>query len=137
MSELVGKILARERRPGGCDSDGQLLARAKVLSQEYLGGRAEPVSVRWVASMRTRWASCTPADRSIRMSERLRPLPAWVLDYVLVHELAHLIEPAHNQRFWSLVAGYPRTEKARGFLEGVTVAAGWAISDDGAGGLEQ
>lgn len=79
--------------------------------------------------MRTRWASCTPADTTIRVSERLRDVPAWVLDYVLVHELAHLREAGHNARFWELVRRYPKTERAIGYLEGLSAAAGWGISE--------
>ena len=55
---------------------------------------------------------------AIRLSARLQSLPAWVVDYVLVHELAHLLEPAHNDRFWALVNRYPLAERARGFLAG-------------------
>jgi hypothetical protein len=49
-------------------------------------------------------------------------MPEYVVDYVLVHELVHLLEPGHDARFWSLVARYPRAERARGFLEGVEQA---------------
>ena len=54
-------------------------------------------------------------------------MPGWVLDYVLLHELAHLIEPGHGPRFWALLADYPQLERARGYLEGVAAAAGLAI----------
>ena len=83
--------------------------------------------MRWVPPMRTRWASCTPADGTIRVSERLRDVPAWVLDYVLVHELAHLLEPGHDARFWAWVHRYPRTERAIGYLEGLSAAAGLGL----------
>src|SRR3954464_13574425 len=53
------------------------------LARRYLEGRAEPTTVRWVPAMTTRWASCTPVDGTIRISERLRDVPAWVVDYVL------------------------------------------------------
>ena len=46
----------------------------------------------------------------------MREFPAWVVDYVLVHELAHLRYCSHGPRFWSLVARYPLAEPARGYL---------------------
>jgi predicted metal-dependent hydrolase len=130
--EWVGRMVARvegtsSRRRG----DAALARRARELSARYLDGRAVPTSVRWVPVMRTRWASCTPADGSIRLSERLRDMPAWVLDYVIVHELAHLLESGHGARFWRLVERYPRTERARGYLDGVTAAAHLPIDAEG------
>lgn len=102
------------RRP----SDDALTVRARELSERYLGGRAQPASVRWAKNQQTRWGSCTPADRTIRLSTRLRGVPPWVLDYVLLHELAHLLEPGHGAAFWALLEPYPRTERARGYLDG-------------------
>lgn len=105
----------RRRRP----SDEALLARATALSRAHLGGLAVPSSVRWVSNQRTRWGSCTPADRSIRISDRVKGAPEYVLDYVLLHELAHLLEAGHGPAFWRLLEAYPRTERARGYLEGL------------------
>jgi len=123
VAELVERILARERRAvsgGARASDAALTRRARELSGRYLPGGPAPASVRWVTGMRTRWASCTPVDGTIRMSDRLRSAPSWVLDYVLVHELAHLQVPGHGARFWALVASYPQTERARGYLDGLS-----------------
>ncbi len=106
----------RRRRP----SDEALLARATALSGSYLGGLAVPSSVRWVSNQRTRWGSCTPADGSIRISDRVKGAPEYVLDYVLLHELAHLLEAGHGPAFWRLLEAYPRTERARGYLEGLS-----------------
>ena len=94
------------------------MERAQGLSRKWLGGRALPESVRWVPAMTTRWASCSPGSREIRISEALRDVPAYVLDYVVVHELAHLVVPGgHPPEFWELVRTFPRTERAMGYLE--------------------
>ena len=74
--------------------------------------------------MGRRWASCTPAEGTIRVSDRLRDVPEHVLDYVLLHELAHLLVPGHGPAFWRLLASYPRLERARGFLDGLAHAEG-------------
>jgi predicted metal-dependent hydrolase len=103
----------RRRRPPG---DGELERRAKVLVARHLDGSVEPRSVRWVSNMRSRYGSCTPDEGTIRLSDRIALYPAWVRDYVLVHELVHLIVPNHSAAFWNLVARYPLAERARGFL---------------------
>jgi predicted metal-dependent hydrolase len=118
MVARVEKAEAR-RRPG----DDDLLRRARELGHSWLDGRAEPVSVRWVDNQRSRWGSCTPADRTIRLSRRLQDMPGWVVDYVLVHELAHLLEAGHDARFWSLVDRYPRAEAAKAWLDGYSAGA--------------
>jgi predicted metal-dependent hydrolase len=125
VDQMVAKLQTREeRRRRTLGSDDDLVTRARELSEAHLGGRAVPVSVRWVENQNRRWGSCTPADRTIRLSGRLRGMPEFVVDYVLVHELAHLLEPTHNARFWSLVHAYPRAERALGFLEGVEHGSG-------------
>ncbi|WP_421111615.1 M48 family metallopeptidase [Streptomyces sp. NEAU-S77] len=127
---MLDKLAAQEsKRMLG---DTELAARAEWLSEQYLGGRARPASVRWVTNQNTRWGSCTPAEGSIRLSHRLKGMPEYVVDYVLVHELAHLLVPGHGRRFWELLEAYPRTERARGYLEGV-VAAGRLPHLPGAG----
>jgi hypothetical protein len=72
--------------------------------------------VRWSDQQTSRWGSCTIDTGAIRLSSRMREFPAWVVDYVLVHELAHLRYRSHGPRFWSLVARYPLAERARGYL---------------------
>ncbi|NYD41047.1 M48 family metallopeptidase [Nocardioides panaciterrulae] len=104
-------------------SDADLRQRARALSDKYLGGLATPESVRWVDNQKSRWGSCTPGDRTIRLSARLRGMPAWVIDYVIVHELAHLLEPGHDDRFWAWVDRYPQAERAKGYLLGWSAAA--------------
>jgi predicted metal-dependent hydrolase len=120
LARLAAQDARRDaRRPAG---DDELAARALALSRRHLDGKARPVSVRWVTNQQGRWGSCTPADRTIRLSHRLREMPAWVVDYVLVHELAHLLVHDHSAEFWALVARYPMAERARGYLLGVSAA---------------
>ncbi|KAA2262825.1 M48 family metallopeptidase [Solihabitans fulvus] len=132
VAEMLSRLQRSEtrRRSPARASDEALLARCAELADRHLDGDAQPTSVRWVPPMRTRWASCTPADGTIRISERLRDVPSWVLDYVLVHELAHLRVPGHGSDFWALVHRYPKSERAMGYLEGLSAAAGLGITED-------
>jgi hypothetical protein len=114
--------LARSASRAAMGAD-DLQTRAAQLSARYLPGVPRPASVAWSARQQLRWGSCTPADRSIRLSERLRGMPRWVIDYVLVHELAHLVHADHGAGFTALVARYPHADRARGFLDGVSFAA--------------
>ncbi len=135
---MLERLAEQERRRAGKASrgDDELARRAMELSRQYLRGRAAPTSVRWVGNQATRWGSCTPADGTIRLSDRMKAMPGWVIDYVLLHELAHLIEIGHGPRFHALVAGYPKAELARGYLLGFSDGAGvdgssWeGVSDD-------
>jgi predicted metal-dependent hydrolase len=131
--EWVAKMLARledkERRRH--PSDDELLARARELSERYLDGRARPTSVRWSANQGRRWGSCTLVDGSIRISTRVQGMPSWVIDYVLLHELAHLLHSGHGPEFWRLLETYPRTDRARGFLDGVSFVQDAAPLPDG------
>lgn len=125
MVERVTKSEQRRRR-----SDDDLVGRTHALSNRYLEGLAEPASVRWVGNQRSRWGSCTPTDRTIRISDRVRAMPPYVVDYVLLHELAHLLVHGHGDEFWALVNRYPMSERARGFLDGVSATAQLDISAD-------
>ena len=121
VRRMVSKLEAQDRRRR--PSDERLAQRAAELSRRYLGGQARPVSVAWSSNQGRRWGSCTPSEGTIRISDRVRGMPSWVLDYVLVHELAHLVHHGHGPEFWAAVSAYPRTERARGFLEGSAFCA--------------
>ena len=121
VDTMLGKLARNDQR--GRRTDEQLMRRARELSREYLDAKAQPASVRWVDNMTTRWGSCTTGDGTIRLSDRLRTMPTWVIDYVLLHELAHLLEPSHNARFWGWVDRFPKSERAKGYLEGIAAAA--------------
>jgi predicted metal-dependent hydrolase len=141
-SEWVHRMLEKLHRQGQRRSrkgskqpatDAALAAHAADLSARYFGGRAVPTSVRWVSNQNSRWGSATPSEGSIRLSDKLRPMPQWVIDYVLLHELAHLLVAGHNAAFWKLLEAYPDTMRAKAFLEGVSFATSRGLT---AGGLD-
>jgi len=122
----VRRLVERlERRRRGRRGDVDLEKLATDLCRRF--DLPHPTSVRWVTNQRSRWGSCTTATGEIRLSDRLRPWPTYVVEYVLVHELCHLVEPNHSPAFHALAARYPRGERAQGFLE----AQAWGVEDPG------
>jgi predicted metal-dependent hydrolase len=107
--------MAERKKRDRLNSDGALARRASELGKEYLGG-VRAADVAWVTIQKSRWGSCSIDERMIRISLAIADYPTWVRDYVIVHELAHLMVPDHSREFWSLVGRYPLTERARGFL---------------------
>ncbi len=91
-----------------------LHARAHQLARRH--GLCVPEAIEWSARQQTMWGSCSVGSRRIRIAQRVASYPRWVLDYVIVHELAHLEEPGHDAAFWALVNRYPMAERARGYL---------------------
>ena len=104
-------------------SDADLEARARALNKRLFAGELRWQSIRFVSNQHGCVGSCTPSRGAIRISDRMQRVPPWVLDYVLVHELAHLCEPNHSPAFWALVYRYSLAERARGFLMGLAHAA--------------
>ena len=104
----------RRRRP----SDGRLMERADVLNRRLFGGRLRWTSIRY-ADMQHLWGSCTFTDGAIRIARRAAGLPEWVIDYLLVHELAHLEHSDHGPAFHEMENRYPLTERAKGYLQAV------------------
>jgi predicted metal-dependent hydrolase len=70
-----------------------------------------------IVDSRFRWGSCTPKN-NVTFNWRLIKAPVFVIDYVIAHELAHLIEANHTPRFWNIVkAQLPGMEKAKAWLK--------------------
>lgn len=115
IAQLLTRLSAKSGRE---TSDDDLLSRARELNTTYFNDGIDPESVKWVENQNFRWASCSTATHSIRMSHRLQVVPEWVLDAVLVHELAHLRESDHGPRFRELTDRYARSRDADIFLEG-------------------
>lgn len=130
---LVERLLSRGSR--SVASDTELARRAADLADKHLAG-IRPNSIRWASNQHRRWGSCTPATRDIRISTRLQLVPTWVLDSVILHELAHLVDASHGPRFRSIVGRFPQLKEADAYLSGYSLgvtSAGWASVGDSGG----
>ena len=114
VERMTARMSERKRRDR-LNSAEDLARRAAELADRYVDG-VRAAGIEWVTNQRSRWGSCSPDDGTIRLSLALSDYPRWVSDYVIVHELAHLIVHDHSPRFWAIVNRYPLTERARGFL---------------------
>ena len=126
VDELVERLLTQ--RPQVAAGDGMLEERARLLAAQYYDG-VEPVSVRWVTNQQARWASCSPGTKEIRVSSRLRQCPEWVIDAVLVHELAHLQVADHSPAFYEIANRHPRQDDSELYLEGYALGLGLRIEE--------
>lgn len=116
-SKLVREVASRvERITTSVGVD--LEARATHLADEY--GLRAPEAIEWSQRQNRRWGSCTPGERRIRVSIRLALMPEWVLDWVLIHEMAHLEFADHGPGFQKLVGRYDMAERATGYLMAVS-----------------
>lgn len=128
-AQLASLITRLERKIGSVRAGAlDLEERCRELTARYFADDVLPASVRWVGNQHTLWGSTTSVTREIRISDRLRFAPPWVLDAVLVHELAHLRILDHGPRFKELVAAYPRYDRAQDFLAGFAAGQEWSRS---------
>jgi hypothetical protein len=126
VDELVDRLLTQ--RPQIAGGDAALEERARVLAELY-NDEVMPSSVRWVTNQQARWASCSPASREIRVSSRLRQCPEWLIDAVLVHELAHLQEADHSAKFYEIANRHPRQYDSGLYLDGYALGLGLRIEE--------
>jgi predicted metal-dependent hydrolase len=121
LAPIIARLQDRLRRKTRATpkSDADLEGLAERLNKIYFAGRLRWRSIRYVDNQAKRFGSCTPSRGTIRISRRLAAMPTWVLEYVVMHELAHLEEANHGAGFWRLVNQYPLTERARGYLMAV------------------
>jgi predicted metal-dependent hydrolase len=132
IDHMVARVRQADRRRE-LNGDDELRGRAEELNRKYFGGRLEIASIKYVTNQNMCFGSCSPRRRTIRISHRLAEMPDWVLDYVIVHELAHLVHPDHSRRFWQVVNRYKLTERARGYLMAKGIEddeSGPELSDD-------
>ena len=113
-AEVMTRRLQR-RAERARPTDGRLEERAQHLNKRHFGGALTWASIGF-AEMDRLWGSCTFTHGAIRIARRAAALPDWVLDYLLVHELAHLVHSDHGAEFKELEYRYPLTERAKGYL---------------------
>jgi len=120
LGPIIDRLVSRARgardKTRNFASDSDLQHRAERLNRRFFDARLVWRSIRFVTNQHRRFGSCTPGRGTIRISQRLARAPGFVLDYVVLHELAHLVEPNHSATFWELVYQYDKTERARGYL---------------------
>jgi len=114
------KIIAKFKRSAtkrrATPSNADLAKRAHLLNQRYFDGQLNYASICWSTNQNSLHGSCSPRRSSIRISAKLKKVPQWVLDAILVHELTHLLVPNHGRKFWATANRYPLMERARGYL---------------------
>lgn len=118
-SELIGMMVAKAdkiRLKKELNGDDYLRMRFNEFNNKHFNGELELASIKYVTNQNACSGSCTPAKGTIRISHRLAEMPKWVLDYLIMHEMTHLLYPDHSKRFWDKVNEYKYTERARGFL---------------------
>lgn len=126
LKPIVDKLrdrLEKRRQRRKLNDDQDLHRRADELNRRYFRGRLKIDCIEYVTNQTKRFGSCTPSEHHVRLSLRIAALPDWVRDYVIVHELAHLLEANHGPRFWKLVGAYPLGERARGYLMALDLEA--------------
>ncbi len=115
ITEITDKI-EKQKQKRRINSDEYLVKRFQKLNDEYFQGKLKITSILFVTNQKRVNGSCTPTRGTIRLSHKLLEMPSWVLDYVIMHEMTHLLYPNHSREFWNKVAEYRLTERARGFL---------------------
>ncbi len=121
LQPIIDKLQQRiEKKQQKCNLSAEDLERiAQKLNRKYFQNSLQWHSIEWSTQQNSIYGSCTPALGTIRISQRLAKMPLFVQEYVVMHELAHLIEANHSNKFWQLVNLYPLTERARGYLMAV------------------
>ena len=120
VPEMVAKIRAQEA--AATMSEERLATKVDELLTELAPEISlRPSSINW-RGMRERWGSCTGTDRTIRISDRLKGAPDYVLDYVLFHEAIHLQFFDHGAEFKAILSRFPLEDQAEAYLSGYEAA---------------
>ncbi len=86
------------------------------LNKKYFDEQIKVKSIEYVTNQKSKYGCCNYKKKTIRISHYLSQMPDWVRDYIIIHEMAHILEPNHSKAFWDIVYRYKLAERARGFL---------------------
>jgi len=115
IAELKARIERKQLKEelNKCEN---LALRAKEFNLRYFDNKLNISSIEYVTNQNSKFGCCNYRTGSIRISHRISAMPQWVRDYVIIHELAHLVIPDHSRAFWDIVNRYKFVERARGYL---------------------
>jgi len=134
LLDQIAAQLEKQHKIAERRTDAELQQRAEFINKKYFEGKIEWNAIRWVGNMNTQLGSCTnggTTDGHIRISDKIKRWPQWVVDYIIAHEMVHRMHSDHSKEYWkTLTEGYPLTERARGFVKGVGFAEGRQHEDD-------
>jgi predicted metal-dependent hydrolase len=116
LIEKMKQKIQKKRLRSQINKDDYQRKRFDEFNSKYFKGKHKVTSIEFVTNQERRRGSCTPANGTIRISHKLLKMPKWVLDYVIIHEMTHLVHPDHSKAFWEKVGEFKYTERARGFL---------------------
>jgi predicted metal-dependent hydrolase len=118
LDEIIASFKKRfEKRQARKELNSENLFKiAQRLNKKYFDGKIEFDSIEYTENQNRLFGSCNFRTKTLRISHRLVNMPDWVRDYVIIHEMAHILEPNHGKSFWELVNRYELSERARGFL---------------------
>jgi predicted metal-dependent hydrolase len=133
LLDLVTAQLEKQKVIAARRTDAKLQLRAVRINRKYFKGKISWQAIRWVNNMTTRLGSCTnggSTDGHIRISDRIKNWPDWVIDYIIAHELVHRKHRNHSKEFWKfLTEAFPLAERARGFINGISFSEGRKFED--------
>jgi predicted metal-dependent hydrolase len=115
IEKMKGKM-EKKLQKKQINNNDYLITKFNEFNLKYFQGKLKVNSLEFVTNQTKVNGSCTPNKCTIRLSHRLLEMPKWVLDYVIIHEMTHLVHPNHSNAFWTKVGEYKYTERARGFL---------------------
>ncbi|MBN1969005.1 MAG: M48 family metallopeptidase [Candidatus Delongbacteria bacterium] len=117
LSPIIEKLKNKTLKKRVKDSDEYLLKRSESINKNFFSGNLKNFTIYYSGKIgKGSWGLCNLLDREIKLNKELSEYPEWVIDYVIMHEMTHLIVSGHNKEFWDIVNRYDKTERAIGFL---------------------